>query len=401
MKHIIKIAVFMSLFLLMSGCGQKKDIENFNYVSLNELSTSTSAEYSYSDKSIYIEGKLTGFEIIKIDDIDYVTAKVKDGNNNWIIKLGQLGTCSDENLSQYLNDNIRCFGKFIRKIDEGFLIELNLDDKYCIQKGSKTICNSQTLKPSIKYIDEFYDSNAPDVNLESYGKVPGFYRCDGMVDDNNTTSITLYQKDGDYYSSSAVDFNNGDNCVIPMEDIEKIKNGKGVRIYFVIDENKKQNIIYFRSIPLFWDDDLAVVKNKNEKLEHPNYEIVFEKAYEWGDGNITYKVAKVDTTKTYTYNINVLAKNYDSANAAAMWYLLRFNEGGEIILSVKMIGSQESFLFFQTPKLKNPAWTDKNGKALATAPDWFNVTDATDEITKAMIDIIDIDSAFENEFGYK
>lgn len=389
--------------MFLYGCGEKKDIEGFKYVSLNEIVSSTSAEYSYNNKKIYVEGSLSGFDIITVEDIQYVAAKIKEGDNNWIISLGQFGTCSDENLSQYVGEKVRCFGKFIGKTDDGYLIELNQDDKYMIQKGSKTICDSQSLKPSIKYIDEYYDNNAPDVNLESYdSKVVGVYRCDGMVDDNSGESITLYQEDGDYYSKSTVEFKNGDSCVIPISDISKFKNGDGIRIYFVIDKNKQQNIIYYRKIPLFWDDDLTAVKEKNDKIENASSSQVFEKEYPWGeDGSIKYYVLYNEIENKYQYRIDVLAKDMDGLTAAATWYILRFSETDrEHSLTIKVKGRKESVMLVDAGTVKNLLWTDSAGNVLTEQPNWFNLSEPSEGSALAIGDVIDIDSKFEEDYGY-
>ncbi len=402
MKSFITRSILLcTLLLTLIGCGKKEDFGEYKYISYDDLMTSTSAEYSFSNKKVYIEGILKDFKMIEVDDIQYLVANIAEEDNKiWIVEIGQAGTCSDENLTEYIGSKVRCFGKFLNILENSPLLELTTDDEYCMQmcKGNKSICSAEKLAPSISYIDNWFDANAEDViykdiaDISTGTRKPGAYRSDGMVKGTDDDSLFwLYQKDGELFVDSYVHYSDGKNCVIPITDFKDYKDGDAVRIYFVMDKRKQCKIMYFRKILLSWDLN----------LEDTTAQQVFEKTYNINEKEtINYSVFYTKSSNSYQYNITATLEDYDKLNAATLWYILRFVDSGEFYFTASLINSKESVFAYRTGTMQDMGWTDKSGNVI-DEPSWFNVDDVIDSITMATVEIVNTDKLFENDFGYK
>ena len=226
-------------------------------------------------------------------------------------------------------------------------------------------------------------------------KMSGAYISSGIIgaleDEDNT--FTLYQQDGDSFAHSFIDLDDDTFAVTSLQDIKKdMKDGDAIKIYYVVDEKGYMHVVDYCST--------AVDYTFNE--EDTKGEVVFDKEYAWGeDCHITYKIAYTKADKSYFYNIEALAKDYDSANAASFWYLLVFAQSDvNFLLDVKVQDTGEGFQMLKSGSLENALWIDKNGDVLNKSPSWFNVSDVTDPLTKAMTDVVKIDEQFEKDYGY-
>ena len=403
MKYIGRVLIICVLTVFLYGCGEKEKIEGYKYASYDELASSTSAEYSYVGRDIYIEGALTGFEMKMFDDIEYLTANVKESEGkNWIVRIGQTGTCSDAKLTDIIGTKVRCFGDFLTNEGGTPVLVLNTEGDCCIQKckGNKTICTAEDLKPTPTYVRKWYEDNAEEVIVDDVYDVvakikkPGAYMSSGIIQglDDGCEYFSLYQKDGDKFEFALIYFEEDPLTVSSLEDIKKdMKDGDAIKIYYVVDEKGTMHVIDYHSTTV----------NYTYNPDELKAETVFEKEYAWGDDcSITYKVL-YNYDKTYHYNIEAVAKDYDSANAASFWYLLVFAENdASFALTVKIKDSKEGYMMLRSGSLQNELWWDKNGDVIIHSPSWFNVSGTTDPVAKAMIDIIDIDNLFEEDYGY-
>lgn len=402
MKYISRVLIICVLTMFLYGCGEKEKIGGYKYASYDELATSTSVEYSYEGRDIYIEGTLTGFEMMMFDEIEYLIANVKERDGkNWIVRIGQAGTCSDARLTDLIGTKIRCFGDFLKKEGSTPVLVLNTEGDNCIQKckGDKTTYTAEDLKPTSVYVLKWYGDNTEEVIIADVYDVlakikkPGAYMSSGIIQGiDGREYFSLYQKDGDKFESTLIYFEEDPLSVSSLQDIKKdMKDGDAIKIYFVVDEKGRMHVIDYHSTTV----------NYTYNPEELKAETVFEKKYAWGDDcSIRYKVM-YNYDKTYHYDIEAVAKDYDSANAACFWYLLVFaeNDAG-FTLTVKLKDSKEGFMMIRSGSLENALWWDKTGEVIIKSPNWFNVSETTDPIAIAMIDVIDIDNLFEEDYGY-
>lgn len=403
MKYLSRVLILCVLTMFLSGCGEKEEIEGYKYASYDEFASSTSAEYSYAGRDVYIEGILTGFDMMAFDEIDYLIANVKESEGkNWVVRIGQAGTCSDARLTDQIGTKIRCFGDYLKNEGDTPVLVLNIEGDYCIQKckGNKTICTAEDLKPTPTYVRKWYEDNAEDVIVDDVYDVlakikkPGAYMSSGIIQglDEGGEYFSLYQKDGDTFKNALIYFEEDLFTVSSLQDIkDKMKDGDAIKIYFVVDEKGAMHVIDYHSTSV----------NYTYNPDELKAETVFEKKYAWGDDcYVIYKVL-YNYDKTYYYDIDVLAKDYDSANAASYWYLLVFaeNDAG-FVLRVKIKDSNEGFMMLRSGSLENALWWDKTGEVIIKSPSWFNVSETTDPVAIAMLDVIDIDNLFEEDYGY-
>lgn len=406
MKHCIRAIILAFSLLILCSCGNKKEIGYYNYASYDELATSTSAEYSLAGKKIYIEGKLSGFEMFKIDDVDYLSANIEESNGKkWIVKIGQAGMCSDENLTAYIGTKIRCFGKFLKKIDNTPVLELNIDGEYCIQKckGGKTICSYEDFKPSISYINSWFGANAEGVIFKEVADVtkgtkkPGAYYSDGILDGLDDKSLFhLYQKDGNYLTYSYVHYSDGDNCIIPITDFQKMKDGDAVRIYFVIDERKQCNIIYFRSTYV----DYTLNKDDTKP------QLVFEKEYHWEDiGTIAFKVYFTEATGETTVRVGTIANDYKAMTVSIIYFLNAYENvsyGYSVNTTHSETNEEMDFHYYGT--IKGYYWKDKLGNLnIEGYPSWYKTNGLGDDAKGAeyWLQIDEIYNEFQTDYPIK
>lgn len=404
MKHFSRLLIVCILTVFFCGCGKKEKIESYKYASYDEFATSTSAEYSYAGWDIYIEGTLTGFEMMMFDDIEYLTATVEESKGKeWIVRIGQAGTCSDAELTDSIGTKIRCFGEFLKNEGDNPVLVLNLEDEYCIQKcrNNETLFTAEDLKPSSRFVMKWYDANADEAivgdvyDVLAKVKKPGAYISSGIIDslDDGDDTFTLYQKDGDKFVYSFIHLEEDPLSVSSLQDIKKeMKDGDAIKLYFIVDEKGFMHIIDYSTTTL------SYTYNKEDSTA----QVLFEKKYDWGDsGYISYTVLYQKAENRYSYRINALADDYDSVNAAAMWYITTLFNKRIFAIQINIVDSNEGVLLMSLKEGEaDSMWYDKSRNASFDAPSWFNITETTDSITKAMIEVIEIDNQFEEDYGY-
>ena len=119
MKYV-NLAIWTLIVLCLVGCGasssSKDPIGYYSYASYDEYTASSSADYSATDKSIYVEGKLSKFDFYTFDGTEYLVAYIEeDTGKQWMWKIGQAGVTSDEALTKAIGTTVRCFGKYMKK----------------------------------------------------------------------------------------------------------------------------------------------------------------------------------------------------------------------------------------------------------------------------------------------
>ena len=391
---------FITLFLV--GCGEKEKIGGYKYASYDTFASSTSMEYSYAGNKIYIEGTLTGFEMMDFDGLSYLIANIKEKDDkNWIVRIGQAGTCSDANLVEHIGKKVRCFGEYLKKQDNKAVMVLHVDTEYCIQtvKGDKTICSAENIKPTSIYVNKWYEDNAKEVIVEDVYdgltkvKVPGAYISEGIIDslDDGDDTFTLYQKKGDVLVYSFIHIDDDALCITPLQNIKKMKDGDAIKLYYVIDENKNMYVIDYCKTSVDY------TYNKEDSVA----QTVFEKTYDWSDGcSATYKVTYTESNKKNTIYVDTICTNHDTAKAALMIYINKLEESGmEYLFTMKIPSTNEGYTRMKLGKLSDQFWYDTNGEVSTDIPTWFSDTEISDECTLATMDILEIDKQFEGDYG--
>ncbi|WP_022764032.1 hypothetical protein [Butyrivibrio sp. XPD2006] len=379
----IRFSLLTLVGLLLVGCGsnvkEKERIDAYSYASYDGYTASSSADYSDTGKRIYIEGTLSKFDFYTFDNIDYLVAIIDEGNNKkWMWKIGQAGITSDEALTKYIGTKVRCFGTYMKKYDDIPTIEIEkYSSDYLIQdyKTSEAICSKADLKPSIKYVQNWFADNADEVIMTQVidtDKTPGAYYSIGIIDSSEFTdtkaSCYLYQKDNNSFERTFVHSSNDDDyLIIPYSDFKDLKDGDSIKLYFIVNEKGIDHLVYCEKCKIDYKLD----------LEETQSEQIYQNDFDYdGIGTVTFEVNYTKATDSYQFTCNVKTGSRNQLTASALYLYTLFSSEPRIdtyIIAVESSETNEQFGFMQLDSFAQKYWKDANGNLVTDAPDWFNI----------------------------
>ena len=380
MKNIvIKINIFVLLAFLLVACGEEtppEELLGYSYVSYEDVSVKTSSQKD----DIYIQGKLKKCYIENIDSIPYLVADIACKDGDWKFIISQLGLCSDEILSEYIGDTIRCFGDFYNMEDNCAVLKVDTSSSlnelvFSILKPERKQYYLHDLVASNEYISNCVDSKANKDGYYACNKTPGTYKSKGVVETDYETIFTFIEKKDDGFASNIIysDYSDNNSETLLKTLTKTYNNGDAVSIYYVIDEDCDFHLLGFEDATVSYSYEEA----KAGSIDY--YEIASETCNSLDYGSIDFKLIQFKEDKSYKYIANAVLDSTDNAEAVFGWMIMIFYDYDfyEITLSIK--DTDMKMIYIVAPSSSYAYSYEEDGTRTSGYPSWFDMDYATSD----------------------